>query len=618
MDATFGAALGSGVSQAAADLPFRNARLAEAKTRQEMADLQLQEFKDSAPLRTQQRDAEMEQLKAQVYQTQSALGKQQTYDAFQRYTMDGDPKHLNQWLEQSKQNPVMQSVTNGMVRVDRLARTPETEKMLQASGVKDIDGFFSDPALVNSFVVGTTPDGGSQLIDMNRMYAVSGYTKQASDEQLQRLQNNAATIGAMRRGANLRGLKADSALVQQIAAATGQSASDVFTMLKPDPVAGLDYVPKSEGGGVSAPERIAAQLRAQNPGMTLRDSLTQATQMLSGGGQSGAVGLGKGVSAAFIRDYMQRNPEATLEEAYGAFKEAGRTTTDTEKFVQDYMLQNPGATREQAVAAQRQAGRDDRTSQMKNTEVGEQAQEELDKTFGGDFLAADISQVTPEQRRTINRNLNRMEQVAGLDLSNEDKTQIRKMGQLFPTLTTAGTNLTEEQTGLIDSTLGNLKTYIHDSVPGKEGTAAYNTARTIFNNAMLGTQISKHEQAMTNKAFGSLGQGLGPVLTGIRQQMILTRDNLKAIADLNDPYVVKARLGVSQDKVDKAIQGIDDRLNMLNRIGTNSVAPNGSGIKVNVTPTYQPGVTGQPVNEAPATGATRPSLDTIFNTPGAK
>lgn len=610
MDATFGAALGSGVASAAADLPFRNARINEAKTRQEMADLQLQEYKDSTPLRTQQRDAEMETLKAQVYQTQSALGKQQTYDAFQRYTQDGDPKHLNQWLAQAKTNPVMQSVTDGMVRVDRLARTPETEKMLNAAGVKDLDGFFSDPALTQSFLVGTTPDGGSQLIDMNRMYAVSGYAKQASDEQLTRLQNNAATIAAMRKGANLRGLQADSAIVKQIAAATGQSTADTWAMLKPDPVAGLDYVPKTAGGGVSAPERVAAQLRAQDPNLTLRDSLVQATQMLSGGGTSG---LGKGIGAVFIRDYMERNPDATVEEAYAAYRETGRATTDTEKFVQDYMLQNPGATREQAVAAQRQAGRDDRTSQMKNTEVGEQAQEELDKTFGGDFLTADITNVTPEQRRIINRNLNRMEQVAGLELSNDDRTQIRKMGQLFPTLTTAGTNLTEEQTGLIDSTLGNLKTYIYDSVPGKEGTAAYNTARTIFNNAMLGTQISKHEQAMTNKAFGSLGQGLGPVLTGIRQQMILTRDNLKAIADLNDPYVVKARLGVSQDKVDRAIQGLDDRLNMLNRIGTNSVAPNGSGIKVNVTPVYTPGVTGQQSDQP---SASRPSLDTIFSNQG--
>lgn len=614
MDATFGAALGSGVSQAAADLPFRNARLKEAKTRQEMADIQLQEYKDATPLRTQQRDAEMEQLKTQVYQTQSALGKQQTYDAFQRYTQDGDPKHLNQWLAQAKTNPVMQSVTDGMVRVDRLSRTPETEKMLQASGVKDIDGFFSDPALTQSFLVGTTPEGGSQLIDMNRMYAVSGYAKQASDEQLQRLQNNAATVSAMRKGANLRGLKADSALVQQIAAATGQSVADTFAMLKPDPVAGLDYVPKTEGGGVSAPERVAAQLRAQNPGMTLRDSLTQATSMLSGGGSGG--GLGKGIGAAFIRDYMERNPGASMEEAYTAYRETGRASTDTEKFVQDYIIQNPGATREQAVAAQRQAGRDDRTSQMKNTEVGEQAQEELDKTFGGDFLAADISQVTPEQRRTINRNLNRMEQVAGLDFSNEDRTQIRKMGQILPSLAYAGKELTEDQTGLIDSALGTVKTYMYNSMPEKQATTAYNAVRSLYTNAIAGSQVSKHEQAMTNKAFGTLNQQLPAVLTGVKQQLIMSRDNLQAIADLNDPYVVKARLGVSQDKVDKAIQGLDDRLNLLNRIGTNSAAPDGSGIKVNVTPTYQPGVTGQPVEQT-APSANRPSLDAIFSTPGA-
>lgn len=609
-DPTFGASLGASVTQATADLPFRNARIKEANTRQQMADMQLQDYKDAAPLRTQQQDTEMENLKAQMYQTQSALGKQQTFDAFSRYTQDGDPKHLNQWLAESKKNPVMQSVTNGMVRVDRLARTPETEKMLQAAGVKDLDGFFSDPSLTQSFLVGTNPDGGSQLIDMNRMYAVSGYAKQASDEQLQKLTNNAATISAMRKGANLRGLQADSAIVKQIAQATGQSEADVFTMLKPDPVAGLDYVPKSEGGGVSAVERIAAQFRAQDPNMTLRDSLTQATQAVSGGSTAG--NMGKGVGSAFIQDYMSRNPDATVEEAYTAYKNAGRSTTDTEKFVQDYMERNPDATREQAVAAGREAGRDNRTSQQKNIEVAEQSQTDLDKTFGGDFLTADLSKVTPEQRRAINTNLNRMEQVGGLELSNEDKTQIRKMGQIFPTLVTAGTNLTEEQTGLLDSTLGNLKTYVQDAVPGKEGTAAYNTARMLFNNAMLGTQISKHEQQSANKAFGSLGQGLGPVLTGIRQQMILSRDNLSAIANLNDPYVVKARLGVSQEQVDKAIQGIDSRLNLLNSIEHGSTAKGSSGIKVNVTPT----TTNTPTVAQPV--GTRPPLDSIFSNGAAQ
>lgn len=609
-DPIFGASAGASVAGALADLPFRNAQISEAKSRAKMSEEQLATYQAEAPLRTQQRDTELETLKAQIYQTQAALGKQQTYDAFTKYTIDGDPKHLNQWLDQSKKNPVMQSVTDGMVRVDRLARTPETEKMLQASGVKDIDGFFSDPQLTQSFLVGTNPEGGSQLIDMNRMYAVSGYAKQASDEQMQRLTNTAATVSAMRKGANLRGIQADSALVSQIAQATGQSKADVFAMLKPDPVAGLDYIPKSEGGGVSAIERIAAQFRAQDPTMTLRDSLQQAAQAAGGGSNAG---VGKGVGAAFIQDYMSRNPDATVEDAYTAYKNAGRSTTDTEKFVQDYQARNPDSTREEAVAAARQAGRDDRTSAQKNTEVGEQAQADLDKTFGGDFLSADLSKATPEQRRTINTNLNRMEQVGGLELSNEDKTQIRKIGQIFPTLTTAGTNLTEEQTGLLDSTLGNLKTYVQDAVPGKEGTAAYNTARMLFNNAMLGTQISKHEQQSANKAFGSLGQGLGPVLTGVRQQMILARDNMQAIANLNDPYVVKARLGVGQEQVDKAIAGIDARLNLLNRIQTGSAAPGsegGSGIKVNVAPTYQQGTQGAVAQ--PSTG-TRPPLDTIFS-----
>ena len=569
--ASFGAGLATGAEQA----PFRTARLREAQARAKMSEEQLQTYQQDAPVRDAARDTEVAALTAQLYQTNAALAKQQTYDSFTRYNADGDPKHLNQWLEQSKSNPVAKNLTSDMARMDRLSRTPETEKLVRAAGITDIDGFFSDPNLTKNFVVGTMANGGQQLVDMNRMYAVTGYAQQVTDKQLQDLTKNAAVIGQLRQGANLRGIQADSAIVSQVAEATGMSRADVYKMLQPDPVAGLDYVPKtaraSSGGGGSAIERIAAQLRQADPEMTLRDSLQQAVALTSRqrGGQGGG--------------------------------------TNESRFIQDYQANNPDATYEEALAAYRTTGKDGRTAPQKNIEYAEQAATELDEAFGGDFLNADLNNLTPEQTRVINKNINRIEQVGGLKLSAEEKKNARAIRKLINTAGTAATKLTDDQTGLIDSTLRQVKSYVSNNVPGKDGTIAYENLRALGRNALFGSQVSSADYKAFNKAVASLGEQTGPVLASMKQQLQLMRDDIAAAADLGDPYVAKVRYGTTLEGLDKIVNGLDERIDLINRGNTSGPAggATNSGIKVRVTPN---------ANGAPAAAVSgeRPSLDAIF------
>lgn len=569
--ASFGAGLATGAEQA----PFRTARLREAQARAKMSEEQLQTYQQDAPVRDAARDTEVAALTAQLYQTNSALAKQQTYDSFTRYNADGDPKHLNQWLEQSKSNPVAKNLTSDMARMDRLSRTPETEKLVRAAGITDIDGFFSDPNLTKNFVVGTMANGGQQLVDMNRMYAVTGYAQQVTDKQLQDLTKNAAVIGQLRQGANLRGIQADSAIVSQVAEATGMGRADVYKMLQPDPVAGLDYVPKtaraSSGGGGSAIERIAAQLRQADPEMTLRDSLQQAVALTSRqrGGQGGG--------------------------------------TNESRFIQDYQANNPDATYEEALAAYRTTGKDKRTAPQKNIEYAEQAATELDEAFGGDFLNADLNNLTPEQTRVVNKNINRIEQVGGLELSAEEKKNARAIRKLINTAGTAATKLTDDQTGLIDSTLRQVKSYVSNNVPGKDGTIAYENLRALGRNALFGSQVSSADYKAFNKAVASLGEQTGPVLASMKQQLQLMRDDIAAAADLGDPYVAKVRYGTTLEGLDKIVNGLDERIDLISRGNTSGPAggATNSGIKVRVTPN---------ANGAPAASVSgeRPSLDSIF------
>jgi ribosomal protein L22 len=410
------------------------------------------------------------------------------------------------------------------------------------------------------------------------MYAVTGYAQQATDEQLKNLTKNAAVIGQLRQGANLRGIQADSAIVSQVAEATGMARADVYSMLQPDPVSGLDYVPKTArasggGGRGSAVERIASQLRASDPEMTLRDSFQQAMELTSrqrGGSQGGGTNEGR-----FIKDYQDRNPDASYEDALAAY----RTT-----------------------------GKDERTAGQKNIEYSEEAADELDQAFDGNFLAADLNNLTPEQERVVNRNINRIEQVGGLKLSTEEKKNARAIRKLLPTATTAATKLTDDQTGLIDSTLRQVKSYVSNNVPGKDGTIAYENLRALGRNALFGSQVSSADYKAFNKAVASLGEQTGPVLASMKQQLQLMRDDINAAADLGDPYVAKVRYGTTLEGLDKIVNSLDERIELIQRGQTSGPAggQTNSGIKVRVTPNANGAA------PAAAVSGERPSLDSIF------
>ncbi len=568
--ALLGAYVGQGITEGARSVqqyererPEREARREAAQNQAELSSLKLEEYKANAPVRASQRTNELAKLEADTYQTNANLAKQQSYDAFKMYDADGDARHLNNWLTTAKTNPVSQRITTGMVRLDNLTRTPEVEKMLQQQGIKDIDGFFSDPKLTKSYVLGTRPDGQHTLVDMNRMYAMTGYAQYTTNEQQKELAANFQLLGRLRQGANLEDLKQDDVVVSELAESLGLPRDEVYRMLKEKPAA-------TTGRAGSMIERVAEDLRKADPELSYRDSLVQAKELTSRGS----------------------TPRLTNEAA----------------FIEDYMANNPEASREEALAAYRTAGKDERTSAIKNTEYAEEAKVGLDELFGGDFLDADLSNLSNKQIAEMSQYVNRMEQVGGLELSNEDKKAARSIRKLMTVARTTGEKLTAEQTGPIDSVLRSVKSYISNNVEGKDATTAYEAFRAISRNALFGSQVSSADYAAFNSVVGSLKQQTGPVLMSLKTQLEIIRDDMQAMADLNDPYVAKARFGVSLDELDDITNAIQDRVDIINRIangqpveGITPVSDEGSGIKVNPIAT---GDTKEP-------GA-RKSLDEIF------
>ncbi|BAM63087.1 hypothetical protein D877_gp39 [Edwardsiella phage KF-1] len=552
--------IGAGIAAGAADIEMRSARVKEARSRAEASEIQLQRMKQEAPLVEQRQDAEMAQLRQAAYTANAQLAKQQSFDAFQRYQQDMDPKHLNQWVQNARGNPVASGLMDGISRFDRVSRTPEVERMLQQSGVKDIDGFFSDPKLASSLVVATGNDGSQQLVDMNKIYAMTGYAQYATDEQMKSIMKNSALLQQIRAGGNMQQIKRDDMLVSKAAELTGMSRDEAYRMLHEAPKA----VGGSGGGAGSALERVASQLRKDDPDMDYRTSLEQAMGLISGGSAGGKTNEGR-----FIADYMQRNPEATREDALSAY---------------------------------RKAGKDERTSAIKNTEYAEEAQVALDDAFGGDFLGANLASLDPTQTRELNKYVNRIEQVGGLELSPEEKRNARAVRKLVSAGSKAG-KLTDEQTGLLDSTLNSTMAYISDNVEHKEASIAMEQVRALTRNALFGSQVSNSDYAATNKLVANLGQKTGPVLASLKNTLETVRDDMQAAADLGDQYVAKARYGRSLEDMDKTINAIDARIRLINKTASGG-ARTESGIKVNPVPSSTA------PSQAPGS---RPSLDEIFN-----
>lgn len=497
--------------------PERDARRKEAENRARLSQVQLEEYKRSAPVRQAQQDNDLARLQADTYKINSAMSKQQSYDSFDRYQVDGDTRHLNNWLNSS--NPITNSITKGMIRFDKPVRDKDTESMLRESGIVDIEGFFSSPELVNSYVVGTMEDGSKSLVDMTRLYAATNYDTYARDQQLADINATSSVMMQLRQGTNLTDIQQNSAIVGSVAEATGLPRAEVFNLLREEPQA-------SRSGG-TAVERVAQGLRESDPNLGYRDSLAQAVDIMSSDQQP---------------------------------------SSNEERFVQDYLLNNPGSTREEGVAAYRQAGRDSRTAGQKNAEFAEEAKVSLDKMFGGSFLDADLNDLTSKQQAEMSNYINRLEQVGGLELTNEEKKIGRNVRRLLSLGSQVGESLTPEQTGLLDSTLNYFKKFVSDNVEGKEATVAYENFRAIGRNALFGSQVSASDYKAFDKAFASLGQQTGPVLASLKGQLSLIREDLVSMTALNDPYVTKARFGVTLEEADRIIDALDERIDIINRV----------------------------------------------------
>ena len=484
--------------------PVRDMRLQEARARQDKANMELEEYKANAPIRKTMAEAQLQQTQAQLQQIQGTLAKQQAFDAFRMYQADGDTKHLNGLLQNWRNNPVAKNLIADYARIDKISE--QDAALLQSMGISDVKGFLADPEARSNLVRATLQDGTVQLLDMNGLYAGTGYAQAMADAELERQQKRALINSRMRQGSTRERL--------------------------------------------SKEERIAQQLMQENPDLTFPQAYRQVVEM------------GKNPNTGSTE--LERTAKRLLDE--------GKAVDWVDAMDMAMKLTKPTSTQKE----------------LANTD---ELKDEIDSLVGGSFFDIDPSALTPQQNRQIDRAITKIEKLSGTEMTADQKKRAGQIKQMISLGGTAGSKLTNAETGVLDSMLRDIKKYAVNEVGGTEGTAAYETARNIVRNALFGASLTTGESEAFDKSFGTLREQTAPVLAKLRTQMTLLRDELDGLMATGDEYVMKHRIGADMNRVADVIDAIDTRLEMFD-----NAAPEGTDVIV-PTNDKRPGAKDIPVQE---------------------
>ena len=229
-----------------------------------------------------------------------------------------------------------------------------------------------------------------------------------------------------------------------------------------------------------------------------------------------------------------------------------------------------------------------RTTKQKDLDAAERETNELLKNFGGEeaFFKTDFS--NPKTFNKAWNNVVKINRLEGTELTQKDKDNITDMRSLIG-LSKSAAKLTASQTGIIDSSIKNVKKYITDNAPGVDCTAAIASFRNTLRHALFGSALTDGEIKAFNEAFGENKQKLGPVLKQFKTALNQIQDKLNSTAALGNPYTMKVMVGADQEKIQAIRDALQQRID------------------------YIEGRFVPPSEAAPETEATeRPSLDSIF------
>tara|TARA_R110002153_G_scaffold195163_5_gene348568 strand:- start:1307 stop:2893 length:1587 start_codon:yes stop_codon:yes gene_type:complete len=501
MSAYIGAGIAQGaqaVGQYAREKPERDLRMQEAQDRQKLSSLKLDEYQADSPMRQSAKDVEVQSLKNELYKGQSAGLQARTFSAFDKFQGDRNVRHLNNFLPDAKANPIGAKMFQNVTRYDS-TDSPAGQKLLEQAGIK------AGAEDTSQFVLATQADGKQVLMDMNQVFASTGYTKHMDDNALDRLSKEALNTQRLRSGMS--------------------------------------------SGRITDTQRLAEIIKGDNPDMTEKEAWEEATGIL----KPKSTGRGSELER-LAEDLMADNPKLSKVEAYA----------------EAVAMKKEGGTYKERLAGNREKGTssaEDESLYTESTRSSDQvkidevntAKDSLDEMFEGSFTDSDMTK--PENRTKASRLMSRVEQEFPMNVA--DRKVAKEIRQLAALGDVAGSEITDQQAGPIDSLIRGVKKYISNDVEGVAGTAAYESFRNTLRHSLYGATVSKGETQTFTSAMGSLGEQKGPVLVKLKSQLGDLKEQLSSVYDMNDPYVAKYRLNMDQDQLADVISALDERIDMM-------------------------------------------------------
>lgn len=177
----------------------------QAQKRSDLMDLQLKAAGRADTLGKSTQDAQVEAMQQQLHtQTQqnrqlsNKMTKTETHKALDNFFQSGDPRSMNQFFKDNKDNPTVKSMFKGVIRMDKLnLKSSEDRSMLRQAGFSDEeldaadgkkDGKIDWDVVSKRFVKSIREDGETKVTDMLYLASVTGYGDYADDKMLTRLE----------------------------------------------------------------------------------------------------------------------------------------------------------------------------------------------------------------------------------------------------------------------------------------------------------------------------------------------------------------------------------------------------------------------------------------------
>jgi len=200
-----------------------------------------------------------------------------------------------------------------------------------------------------------------------------------------------------------------------------------------------------------------------------------------------------------------------------------------------------------------------RPSDIRKQEAADVVREQLNEL---DILGKPYTEMNLKERAKVEPLISKLEDFSDAKLTTADKATLQRINELTA-LGDASSELTDDQTGIIDRVFRGVAKYISNNTEGVEQEAAYAAYRNLTRNALFGATLPANEERSFVQQFGSLGQQRGPILAQLRTSLEQVRSQYETLVQTNDPYIIAYRTGMTSNELQDVLDALDERIELV-------------------------------------------------------